>query len=180
MSLSMVTAYFLPLFIKQCKENKPITVTDPNMTRFLMSLEESVNLVLFAFNNANTGDTFVQKAPASTIYDLADAIRELFNPKTEIKIIGTRHGEKAHETLVNREEMTKAIDMGHFYRIPADNRDLNYDKYVTKGNEIITKKEEYTSFNTDRLDKDGVIKTLLKLDYVQAELNSKEYIGVAK
>ncbi len=170
----------IPLFIKQCKENKPITVTDPNMTRFLMSLEESVNLVLFAFNNANTGDTFVQKAPASTIYDLADAIRELFNPKTEIKIIGTRHGEKAHETLVNREEMAKAVDMGDFYRIPADNRDLNYDKYVTKGNEIITKKEEYTSFNTDRLDKDGVIKTLLKLDYVQAELNSKEYIGVAK
>lgn len=170
----------IPLFIKQCKENKPITVTDPNMTRFLMSLEESVNLVLFAFNNANTGDTFVQKAPASTIYDLADAIRELFNPKTEIQIIGTRHGEKAHETLVNREEMAKAIDMGHFYRIPADNRDLNYDKYVTTGNETITKKEEYTSFNTDRLDKDGVIKTLLKLDYVQAELNSKEYIGVAK
>lgn len=170
----------IPLFIKQCKENKPITVTDPNMTRFLMSLEESVNLVLFAFNNANTGDTFVQKAPASTIYDLADAIRELFNPKTEIQIIGTRHGEKAHETLVNREEMAKAVDMGDFYRIPADNRDLNYDKYVTKGNEIITKKEEYTSFNTDRLDKDGVIKTLLKLDYVQAELNSKEYIGVAK
>lgn len=170
----------IPLFIKQCKENKPITVTDPNMTRFLMSLEESVNLVLFAFNNANTGDTFVQKAPASTIYVLAEAIKELFNPKTEIQIIGTRHGEKAHETLVNREEMTKAIDMGHFYRIPADNRDLNYDKYVTKGNEIITKKEEYTSFNTDRLDKDGVIKTLLKLDYVQAELNSKEYIGVAK
>lgn len=170
----------IPLFIKQCKENKPITVTDPNMTRFLMSLEESVNLVLFAFNNANTGDTFVQKAPASTIYDLADAIRELFNPKTEIKIIGTRHGEKAHETLVNREEMAKAVDMGDFYRIPADNRDLNYDKYVTTGNETITKKEEYTSFNTDRLDKDGVIKTLLKLDYVQAELNSKEYIGVAK
>lgn len=170
----------IPLFIKQCKENKPITVTDPNMTRFLMSLEESVNLVLFAFNNANTGDTFVQKAPASTIYVLAEAIKELFNPKTEIQIIGTRHGEKAHETLVNREEMAKAVDMGDFYRIPADNRDLNYDKYVTKGNETITKKEEYTSFNTDRLDKDGVIKTLLKLDYVQAELNSKEYIGVAK
>ena len=170
----------IPLFIKQCKENKPITVTDPNMTRFLMSLEESVNLVLFAFNNANTGDTFVQKAPASTIYVLAEAIKELFNPKTEIQIIGTRHGEKAHETLVNREEMAKAVDMGDFYRIPADNRDLNYDKYVTTGNETITKKEEYTSFNTDRLDKDGVIKTLLKLDYVQAELNSKEYIGVAK
>ena len=123
----------IPLFIKQCKENKPITVTDPNMTRFLMSLEESVQLVLFAFNNANTGDIFVQKAPASTIYDLALAIKELFNPKTEIKVIGTRHGEKAHETLVSREEIIKAVDMGHFYRIPSDNRDLNYDKYFNKG-----------------------------------------------
>ena len=170
----------IPLFIKQCKENKPITVTDPNMTRFLMSLEESVQLVLFAFKNAHTGDTFVQKAPASTIYDLADAVRELFNPKTEIKIIGTRHGEKAHETLVNREEMAKAIDMGHFYRIPADNRDLNYDKYFSNGNENLAKIEEYTSFNTERLTKQGVIDTLLKLDYVQKELSTKEYVGVAK
>ena len=170
----------IPLFIKQCKENKPITVTDPNMTRFLMSLEESVQLVLFAFNNAQTGDIFVQKAPASTIYDLADAIRELFNPKNEIKIIGTRHGEKSHETLVSREEIIKAVDMGHFYRIPADNRDLNYDKYFSKGNKNITQKEEYTSYNTQRLTKDEVIAKLLELDYVQAELKSKEYIGVAK
>lgn len=170
----------IPLFIKQCKENTPLTITDPNMTRFLMSLEESVELVLFAFNNANTGDTFVQKAPASTIYDLADAIRELFNPKNEIKIIGTRHGEKAHETLVNREEMAKAVDMGHFYRIPADNRDLNYDKYFSKGNDNLTKIEEYTSFNTERLTKEGVIKLLLKLDYIQKELSTKEFIGVAK
>ena len=170
----------IPLFIKQCKENKPITVTDPNMTRFLMSLEESVQLVLFAFNNANTGDIFVQKAPASTIYDLALAIKELFNPKTEIKVIGTRHGEKAHETLVSREEIIKAVDMGHFYRIPSDNRDLNYDKYFSNGDENITNKEEYTSFNTERLDKEGVIKKLLELDYIQQELNSKEYVGVAK
>jgi len=170
----------IPLFIKQCKEGKPITVTDPNMTRFLMSLEESVQLVLFAFKNANTGDTFVQKAPASTIYDLALAIKELFNPKTEIKIIGTRHGEKAHEVLVGREEIVKAVDMGHFYRIPADGRDLNYDKYFTEGNPHIETSEEYTSFNTRRLDKNGVIELLLKLDYIQAELKTKEYIGVAK
>ena len=170
----------IPLFIKQCKENKPITVTDPNMTRFLMSLQESVDLVLFAFNNAVSGDTFIQKAPASTIYDLADAIRELFNPKTEIQIIGTRHGEKAHETLVSREEMVRAVDLGHFYRVPADNRDLNYEKYVSKGDETVTKQSEYTSSNTERLTKDGVIETLLKLDYIQKELKSKEFIGVAK
>ncbi len=170
----------IPLFIKQCKEGKPITVTDPNMTRFLMSLEESVQLVLFAFKNANTGDTFVQKAPASTIYDLALAIKELFNPKTEIKVIGTRHGEKAHEVLVGREEIVKAVDMGHFYRIPADGRDLNYEEYFTHGNTKIEKCEEYTSFNTQRLDKDGVIELLLKLDYIQEELKTKEYIGVAK
>ena len=170
----------IPLFIKQCKEGKPITVTDPNMTRFLMSLEESVQLVLFAFKNANTGDTFVQKAPASTIYDLALAIKELFNPKTEIKVIGTRHGAKTHEVLVGREEIVKAVDMGHFYRIPADGRDLNYDKYFVEGNTRIEKCEEYTSFNTQRLDKDGVIELLLKLDYIQEELKTKEYIGVAK
>lgn len=170
----------IPLFIKQCKENKPITVTDPNMTRFLMSLEESVELVLFAFSHANSGDIFVQKAPASTIYDLALAVKELFNPNVEIKIIGTRHGEKAHETLVGREEIIKAQDMGKFYRIPADNRDLNYDKYFIEGNEQISKKEEYTSANTTRLTKDEVIETLLKLDYIQKELHSKEYVGVAK
>lgn len=170
----------IPLFIKQCKEGKPLTVTDPNMTRFLMSLEESVKLVLFAFDHASGGDIFVQKAPASTIYDLADAIRELFNPKAEIKVIGTRHGEKPHETLVNREEMIKAVDMGHFYRIPADNRDLNYDKYFVSGSETITTNEEYTSFNTHRLDKQGVIDLLLTLDYIQQELKTKEFVGVAK
>ncbi|TKZ35794.1 UDP-N-acetylglucosamine 4,6-dehydratase family protein, partial [Brachyspira catarrhinii] len=114
----------IPLFIKQCKENKPLTVTDPNMTRFLMSLDESVNLVLFAFNNAVNGDIFVQKAPACTIMDLALAIKEIFNPNVEIKIIGTRHGEKTYETLINKEDMIKAVDMGNFYKIPADNRDL--------------------------------------------------------
>lgn len=170
----------IPLFIKQCKENKPLTITDPNMTRFLMSLEESVELVLFAFSNATTGDIFVQKAPASTIYDLAIAIKKLFNSNSEIKIIGTRHGEKAHETLVNREEIVKAVDMGHFYRIPADMRDLNYDKYFTQGDEKITMKEEYNSSNTQRLDVDGVIKKLLTLDYIQAELATSEYVGVAK
>lgn len=170
----------IPLFIKQCKENQPITITDPDMTRFLMSLEESVELVLFAFNNANSGDIFVQKAPASTIYDLALAIKEIFNPKNEIKIIGTRHGEKAHETLVGKEEMAKAIDMNHFYRIPADIRDLNYSKYFTEGSEQITQKDEYTSFNTKRLSVQGVIDTLLKLDYIQQELKVKEFVGVAK
>lgn len=170
----------IPLFIKLCKENKPLTVTDPNMTRFLMSLDESVDLVLFAFSHANTGDTFVQKAPASTIYDLALAIKELFNPKSEIRIIGTRHGEKKHETLVGREEIIKAEDMGKFYRIPADSRELNYDKYFIEGNEKISQKEEYTSENTQRLTKDEVIKVLLNLDYVQKELKTKEFIGVAK
>lgn len=170
----------IPLFIKLCKENKDLTVTDPTMTRFLMSLDESVNLVLFAFSHANTGDTFVQKAPACTIYDLALAIREIFNPKIDIKIIGTRHGEKKHETLVGREEIIKAEDLGKFYRIPADSRELNYDKYFIEGNEKISEKEEYTSENTHRLTKDEVIQTLLKLDYVQKEMSSKEFIGVAK
>ena len=136
--------------------------------------------VLFAFSNATTGDIFVQKAPASTIYDLAVAIKKLFNSNSEIKIIGTRHGEKAHETLVNREEIVKAVDMGHFYRIPADMRELNYDKYFTQGDEKITMKEEYNSSNTQRLDVDGVIKKLLTLDYIQAELATSEYVGVAK
>lgn len=170
----------IPLFIKLCKENKPLTITDPNMTRFLMSLDDSVNLVLFAFSNANTGDTFVQKAPASTIYDLALAIKELFNPKADVRIIGTRHGEKTHETLVGREEIIKAEDLGKFYRIPADSRELNYDKYFIEGNKQIANKEEYTSENTKRLTKDEVIQTLLKLDYVQQELKTKEFIGVAK
>ncbi|MEI0557280.1 polysaccharide biosynthesis protein [Brachyspira intermedia] len=160
----------IPLFIKQCKENKPITVTDPNMTRFLMSLDESVDLVLFAFNNAVNGDIFVQKAPACTIMDLALAIKEIFNPNVEIKIIGTRHGEKTYETLINKEDMIKAIDMGNFYKIPADNRDLNYDKYFIDGNTEIALKEEYNSDNTIRLNKEEVKEKLLSLDYVKNEL----------
>ncbi|ADG70245.1 polysaccharide biosynthesis protein [Brachyspira murdochii] len=160
----------IPLFIKQCKENKPITVTDPNMTRFLMSLDESVDLVLFAFNNAVNGDIFVQKASACTIMDLALAIKEIFNPNVEIKIIGTRHGEKTYETLINKEDMIKAVDMGNFYKIPADNRDLNYDKYFIDGNTEISSKEEYNSDNTTRLNKEQVKEKLLALDYVQSEL----------
>ncbi|ASJ20174.1 UDP-glucose 4-epimerase [Brachyspira hampsonii] len=160
----------IPLFIKQCKENKPITVTDPNMTRFLMSLDESVDLVLFAFNNAVNGDIFVQKAPACTIMDLALAIKEIFNPNVEIKIIGTRHGEKTYETLINKEDMIKAVDMGNFYKIPADNRDLNYDKYFIDGNTEIASKDEYNSDNTTRLNKEQVKEKLLSLDYVKNEL----------
>ena len=170
----------IPLFIKQCKENQPITITDPDMTRFLMSLDESVNLVLYALKTAKNGDIFVQKAPASTIYDLAIAIQNIFNAKNEIKIIGTRHGEKAHETLVNREELAKSQDLGGFYRIPADIRDLNYDKYFNEGDEKTHKIEEYNSFTTKRLTVDEVIEKLLSLDYVQTELKTKEYVGVAK
>lgn len=162
----------IPLFIKQCKENKPITITDPNMTRFLMSLEESVELVLFAFKNALMGDIFVQKAPASTIMDLALAIKKIFNSNSDIKIIGTRHGEKTYETLINKEDMIKAEDMGKFYRIPADKRDLNYDKYFIDGDVEINNKIEYNSDNTERLDVNGVIEKLLHLDYVKRELNS--------
>jgi UDP-glucose 4-epimerase len=170
----------IPLFVRQCKENAPITITDPNMTRFLMSLDESVNLVLFAFSNANTGDIFVQKAPASTIYDLALAVQSIFNAKNEIRIIGTRHGEKAHETLVNREEIAKAEDLGGFYRIPADVRDLNYNIYFDKGDKGVSQNEDYTSANTARLDVDGVAAKLLELDYIQRELSSKEYTGASK
>lgn len=162
----------IPLFVKQCKENKPITVTDPNMTRFLMSLDESVDLVLFAFQHANNGDLFVQKAPASTIMDLALAIQKLFNAKNEIHVIGSRHGEKLHETLVGREEMAKAEDMGKFYRIPSDNRDLNYDNFLSNGHQAINCAADYTSENTTRLTVDQVIDKLKTLEYIQQELQS--------
>lgn len=168
----------IPLFVKQCKEKTPITITDPNMTRFLMSLDESIALVLFAFNNANTGDIFVQKAPACTIHHLAVAVQQIFNAKNEIKIIGTRHGEKAHETLVNREELVKADDMEGFYRIPADTRDLNYNRYFIEGSQKISINDDYTSENTKRLSIDEVVEKLLKLDYIQAELKAKEFLGV--
>jgi UDP-N-acetylglucosamine 4,6-dehydratase len=162
----------IPLFVQQIKEGKFLTLTDPNMTRFLMSLEDSVDLVLYAFNHAESGDIFVQKAPASTIMDLALALKEIFKAGNEIRIIGTRHGEKLYETLVTREEMAKAIDMGRFFRIPADNRDLNYNKYFIEGEEEISHKEDYTSHNTTRLTVEEVKELLLKLDYIRGELNA--------
>jgi UDP-glucose 4-epimerase len=163
----------IPLFIDQIKNNKDITITDPNMTRFLMSLDESVDLVLYAFNNAQPGDILVQKSPASTVLDLAKALIELFNSKVNTKIIGTRHGEKLYESLVSREEMAKAIDLGRYYKIPADNRDLNYDKYFNEGNLEISKIEDYTSHNTIRLDKKGVVKILQNLNEIKHEFRNE-------
>lgn len=162
----------IPLFVQQIRSGQPLTITDPNMTRYLMSLEDAVELVVFAFKNAVPGDIFVQKAPGSTIADLAQAIKELFNAPNEIKVIGTRHGEKLHETLLTREEMVKAEDLGDYYRIPADTRDLNYDKYFVNGEEQISRGWEYTSENTKRLDVNGVKELLLKLDFIQEELAS--------
>lgn len=158
----------IPLFAEQIKSGQPITVTNPNMTRFLMNLDEAVDLVLFAFKNAKQGDLFVQKSPASTIFDLAEAMRKIYNSETEIKVIGTRHGEKAHETLLTNEEKAKATDLGDYYRVPADNRDLNYEKYFSEGEEQ-TDLTEYTSENTERLDVDGVIKKLRTTDYIRQE-----------
>lgn len=160
----------IPLFVEQIKEGKPITITDPDMTRFLMNLDEAVDLVLFAFENAKQGDLFVQKSPASTVGDLATAVKELFKSDEKIKIIGTRHGEKAHETLMTREEKAKSIDLGGYFRVPADNRDLNYDKYLEDGSKNISKAEEYTSHNTERLDVKGTIEKLLTVEYVIQEL----------
>lgn len=161
----------IPLFVKQIKENSPLTITDPNMTRFLMSLEDAVDLVLFAFKNGNQGDLFVNKAPASTIGDLAASIRDIFEAKNEFKIIGTRHGEKLFETLCTREEMKKAEDMGEFYRIPADNRDLNYNRYFSEGEKDISKIEDYHSHNTTQLTKDELKDTLMKLKFIKDSLD---------
>ena len=160
----------IPLFVKQIKESKDITVTDPNMTRFLMSLDESVDLVLYAYENAKSGDIFVQKAPASTIMDLALALQKIFRAKNKIKVIGSRHGEKLYETLVNREEMAKTEDLDNFFRIPLDSRDLNYAKYFVQGDKQISKEEDYTSHNTKRLSVDEVVDKLLKLDFIQNEI----------
>jgi len=162
----------IPLFIDQLKGEEPITVTDPNMTRFLMSLEDSVDLVLHAFENAEQGDIFVQKAPASTVGDLAQALKELFARANAVKVIGTRHGEKLYESLISREEMAKAEDMGRYYRIPADNRDLNYKKYFVEGEEKIAEFDDYTSHNTERLDIEGIKQLLLKLDYIKECLDA--------
>ncbi|HEY1196829.1 polysaccharide biosynthesis protein [Flavobacterium sp.] len=160
----------IPLFLKQIKEKKPITITDPNMTRFLMSLDEAVELVLFAFENGNPGDLFVNKAPAGTIGDLAQALKELCNANNEIKIIGTRHGEKLYETLCTREEMVKAEDMGEFYRIPADNRDLNYAQYFSEGEQDISQVEDYHSHNTEQQDVEGMKKLLSTLPLIRKEV----------
>ncbi len=162
----------IPLFVSQVKQGREITITDPNMTRFLMSLDDSVNLVLYAFENGEQGDIFVQKAPAATVSDLAIAIKELFNSNQNVRIIGTRHGEKLYESLISREEMAKAFDLGRYYRIPADNRDLNYAQYFTEGEEGISCQDDYTSHNTERLNIDQIKNTLLELDYIKDALNA--------
>ena len=156
----------IPLFIDQLKQGSDLTITDPNMTRFLMSLDEAVELVLFAFENGNPGDLFVNKAPASNIGDLAQALKEMLNVKNNVKIIGTRHGEKLYETLCTREEMMKAEDLGGFFRIPADNRSLNYSSYFSKGEKELSNIDDYNSHNTEQKDIEGIKKLLLKLDFV--------------
>jgi len=162
----------IPLFLGQLQSGKPLTITDPNMTRFLMSLDESVDLVLYAFENAKPGDIFVQKAPASTVGDLAQAMKELLRDTSDIKIIGTRHGEKLYESLVSREEMARAEDLGGYYRIPADSRDLNYDKYFVEGEIGIAEIDDYTSHNTRRLNVEQVKEVLMKLDIIREALHA--------
>jgi UDP-N-acetylglucosamine 4,6-dehydratase len=163
----------IPVFIEQIKAGKPITITDPSMTRFLMNLDEAVDLVLFAFNNAKQGDLFVQKSPASTVGDLATALKLLFKSNSKVNIIGTRHGEKAHETLLTKEEKSKSFDLGKYFRVPADTRDLNYEIYLKEGDKDITAADEYTSHSTEQLDIEGITKKLLTIDYVKAELEGK-------
>lgn len=162
----------IPLFVEQLRKSEPLTITDPHMTRFLMSLEDSLDLVLHAFEHGQQGDIFVQKAPAASLADLAQALQEIFNKKAIVKTIGTRHGEKLYESLVSREEMAKADDMGRYYRIPADNRDLNYKKYFVEGEQKISELDDYTSHNTERLNVEGVKALLLKLDYIQRALHA--------
>ncbi|WP_292018799.1 polysaccharide biosynthesis protein [Megasphaera sp. UBA4382] len=164
----------IPLFIEQIKNGHPITITNPDMTRFLMNLDEAVDLVQFAFQHANPGDLFIQKADASTIRDLGKAVQQLFG-NTGTHIIGTRHGEKLYETLMTREERLRAEDMGNYFRVVADNRDLNYDKFVVKGEVHTMADEAYTSHNTQRLDVEGTVKKLLTTDYVQEELENREH-----
>jgi UDP-N-acetylglucosamine 4,6-dehydratase len=162
----------IPLFINQIKENKPLTITDANMTRFMMTLDDAVDLVLYAFENAVQGDLFVQKSPASTIGELAEALIELFNSRSAIKVIGTRHGEKLYETLVSREEMMHAVDLGGYYKIPSDTRDLNYAQYFSEGQGQLSQVEEYHSHNTHRLSKKELMDLLLRLPIVQQELSN--------
>ncbi len=160
----------IPLFIQQIQEGGPLTITDPNMTRFMMTIDDAVDLVLYAFEHGNPGDIFVQKAPAATIETLALALKKLFEADNEVRIIGTRHGEKLYETLLNREEMAKAEDMGGYFRVPADVRDLNYACYFSEGQRSVSEMEDYNSHNTKRLDVDGMVDLLLKLRCVQEAL----------
>jgi UDP-glucose 4-epimerase len=160
----------IPLWVEQIKAGKPITVTDPDMTRFMMTLDDAVDLVVYAFTHGHNGDLFVQKAPAATLSTLAVALKELYGSDTEVKVIGTRHGEKQYETLVTREEMVRSIDLEEYYRIPCDTRDLNYDKFFTKGNEAVSVAEDYNSHNTHRLDVDGMKALLLKLPLILNDL----------
>jgi UDP-N-acetylglucosamine 4,6-dehydratase len=165
----------IPLFVSQIKARKPITITDPEMTRFMMSLDDSVDLVLFAYKHGTGGDTFVQKAPAATMGQLARVLNNLLNSDSEIRIIGTRHGEKKHESLLNREEMVRAEDLGSYYRIASDTRDLNYALFFEKGERKVTEVEDYTSANTHRLTDEELKAVLVKLDYIQQELESKNW-----
>ena len=171
----------IPLWVEQIIEGNPITITDPNMTRFMMTLDDAVDLVVYAFTHGHNGDLFVQKAPAATLSTLAEALKQIYvkvEPKygeTEVKVIGTRHGEKLYETLVTREEMAKAIDMGDYYRIPCDNRDLNYDKFFTEGNEDVSRIEDYHSHNTRRLDVEGMKEQLMRLRFIQEDLGLIEH-----
>ena len=166
----------IPLWVDQMMQGNPITITDPEMTRFMMTLDDAVDLVIYAFTHGHNGDLFVQKAPAATLSTLAEALKAIYtkvDPKyadTEVKVIGTRHGEKLYETLVTREEMAKAIDMGNYYRIPCDTRDLNYDKFFTQGNEEVSRIEDYHSHNTRRLDVEGMKEQLMRLRFIQADL----------
>ncbi len=164
----------IPLWIEQIKENKPITITDPNMTRFMMTLDDAVDLVIYAFQNGHNGDLFVQKAPAATLDVLAEALKQLYKADTKVKIIGTRHGEKLYETLVTREEMSNSIDMENYYCIPCDKRDLNYDKFFVEGNEDISRIDDYHSHNTTQLDVEGMKKLLLNLESVCEDLGIKK------
>lgn len=169
----------IPLFVEQIKAGKDLTLTDPNMTRFMMTLEDAVDLVYYAFQHGNNGDMFVQKSPASTIADLAQALIDLYKSKSKLRVIGTRHGEKLYETLVNREEMAKAIDMGNYYRIPADNRGLNYESYFSEGEEKVSVIEDYHSQNTRQLDLKAVKELLLKLPLIRRDIlgeNIKQYL----
>ena len=160
----------IPLWVEQMKTSSPITITDPSMARFMMTLDDAVDLVIYAFQHGHNGDLFVQKAPAATLDVLAQALKVLYRSSVEVKVIGTRHGEKLYETLVTREEMAKAIDMGEYYRVPCDTRDLNYDKYFVEGNEDIARIDDYHSHNTRRLDVEGMKQLLLKLQFIREDL----------